>query len=195
MTSQASALPSTRERADNVVEPSKCYEAAVKALETVAEAYKEEERKLAFAKKTVGREKAFIDKHFPLDDRIAFLNVSGQPIATHGATFRAFEDSMLGALFGKKDWTVQDKDLDGDKNYCIADSIDLATFEKVGNECHLFHDAILTGFSFMNHRAYIRCLIFFVFASYIAWRSVNFKLKNGKRRPFHLSSNISFQVM
>lgn len=107
---------------------------AIKALEAAELACGDEFDKLVFANSTLSREEAFMADHFPTTgDQIAYLNVGGQPIATHAATLRAFEESMLATLFGKEEWIVQEKDLDDDGNYCLIDHIDFATFQKVSS--------------------------------------------------------------
>ena len=103
-------------------------------IEATKQACKGEMEVLAFSNETLQKEEAFIQNHFPKNGRIAYLNVGGQPIATHAATLQTFDDSMLGSLFGSQDWTLQEKDLDVDGNYCLqSNKIDFSCFQTVSN--------------------------------------------------------------
>ena len=181
---------------------------AIKALEAAEFACGDEFDKLVFANSTLSREEAFMENHFPTGDHIAYLNVGGQPIATHTATLRAFEESMLGTLFGKEEWIVQAKDLDDDGNYCLLDHIDFATFQKVSqvkqralpasvtylseDACQLISSSLCPFFVhavYLRHRSLKSC----VSVNCTVSKNLTFPSRTGKRHCYPAFLSTYFQ--
>ena len=116
--------------------PRSLFSKVLGLLRATQQACKDERELLVFSNETLDKEEAFVTQHFPSHGRIAYLNVGCQPIATHASTLQAFDDSMLGSLFGSQDWIIQERELDTDGNYCLQhDKIDCSIFQKVSKGC------------------------------------------------------------